>query len=786
MKVSLYWINQHLKRQRTEQVVTYEHAQRIAALLSQKTAEIDGIEEIRMDPARYTIARLRSATNHRGEYYAAELDRILIDLPESTDRADEAFLFYYDTEQSAWRRARYHDIGANRDGLIPALNVAASKDTGAWKAGCAWHDIRFTIDNKAITHRPDLWCHRGFAREIAPLLGDELIAMETLLNGCSYTIHEQEALPAHQCNAVTRLGIMALTNLQVRSSSPEICLLLARMDTRSINSIVDCTNYIMFDIGQPLHAFDADRIDGSLEIRYARKNETLTLLDGTTLLLSSDDCVVADHAGPLSVTGIMGGARAAVTHATRSIIIEAAHCNPYGIRMSTQRHKMRTESSTRFEKGTDASALEIALALFGQTLGIPAPQTIALYGAAPQERHVLVSQQLCQRIMGMDVAAETVTALLSPLGYQVTTEQNQYTVTVPSWRMADVQHPEDIVEDIARQIGYDTIPQRLPQRSMEPIQQKRVHTIRAIKQHLAYGAQLQEVCSYPFFDEELVASIGVTPHRAATIRNPLSTNSTYLITSLIPQLLQCMIDNSATRDHIRLFEIGKTWNITPRNTIDEIKTVAILLYTKKGVTFAEGQAVAMALFDMLRMPIRWNAPDGTPVPNGTTVPAGTPVPHGTPVWYRRDACAELSHDGRTIGFAGLLAMSPHSALYRDYQESPPFIMEIMMDALTDYQPPLPRYRAPSKYQSVQIDISLLAPPTQSSADYSEAFLAADQRVTAVALKDTFEHPDWHGKRSLTFRITLNDATKTMTSDEINGVIAQLTRICETKGATIRS
>lgn len=771
MKLSLHWINRHLKHH-SSSPVEYSYAQMIAQKLSHSTAEIDSIEEILLDKHRYTLAEIKTLTpDGKASYYSPEIDQYIVDAAEPHAPISTLFLFYYDTERHRWRRAAYHDIGATRDGNLPALYVPETQRNGAWKSTCVWHDIRFILDNKAITHRPDLWCHRGFARELAPLINDELIDLCELNDASRYTIRQEELMPHVVSPAVTTVGLLSLNHIQVTHSLPSLCLLLARMDTRAINSIVDLTNYLMFDIGQPMHAFDAAQIQGAVTIRNAKPAEHLELLDGTPCTLNTEDCIVADASGPLSLTGIMGGSRAAVTLTTQAIMVEAVQCNAYTIRMTAHRHKIRTESSTRFEKGTDATNIAAALQLFAQQSTMHSKDSdaiITLYGAQKNRRLIDLTEQLCMRILGIAVPQDTIRTILKSLGYSYTYHDRSYTIEVPSWRTADINGPEDIVEDIARRIGYNSIPGILPQRVMQPVKHNTVDKTRFIKRHLAYAAHMQEVCSYPFYDEQLLTAVGITDTAALTLRNPLSANTTHLITSLIPQLIQYLLDNHNTSDHIRIFELGKLWQKTSRQTIQEQKVVAALIYQPQSITFYEGKAIIMSLFDLLRMPIRWAEPTGI-----------------LPAWCARGATAELWHQEQKIGYAGLLHKPIGSTLYQELKDREVFIFEADATVLIDYQAPSPSYTKQSKYQSVHSDISILAPYSKTTEQFIEQFLSADPRIILVELKDMFEQKAWKDQRSLTFRITLNDATKTMTSDEINGIMQTIQQIAAREGATVR-
>ena len=314
-----------------------------------------------IDLSQFTLATAKSATSDSITAYSTEWRKDLT-LPARTDvKSGLHYLVKKNKDDFSW--AKSTDFGAHKEYILPAFAADETTLSGDWKNSFQARDWIIEVDNKSINHRPDLWSHRGIAREVAAIFGFTLKPLEEFL--AQHPVNEYKSSVSAQesgsfaisindpalCRRFAGLKLDAVTN---QSSSLLIAQHLIRLDSKVIDAIVDVTNYVMFDIGQPLHAFDAEKIShNAIQVRLAKDKEKIVLLDGQTVELTPQDMVIADDIQPLAVAGIMGGASSAVSLATKSIFLESANFDPAMIWKTAGHIKRRTEASTRFEKNLD-------------------------------------------------------------------------------------------------------------------------------------------------------------------------------------------------------------------------------------------------------------------------------------------------------------------------------------------------------------------------------------------------------------------------------------------------
>lgn len=768
MKLSLAWIFSHIAKKHRPAALTQEFVDSVMTRLGSSTTEIDSVVRIEIDIEQFACAKLNGVRDGQDILVGVDSKKEFA-VPTRKNGLPRAHYLLV-REDKNYRYAALQDLQGEKEGLVPEVEGAA------WSEQIDLVDYIITIDNKAITHRPDLWGHRGFARELAALFSWDLVPedeLAALLPIRHYALEVQTpyslAIDGKLCK---RMAALVIPQVEMRASLPWMAFRLARVDGRPLHAVVDITNYVMFDLGQPMHAFDAAALAGNrLQARHAYAGERLTLLDGETITLTPDDCVIADASRALALAGIMGGKESGVSMATKALVVEAANFDPDAIRKSSQLYKHRTESSARFEKGLDPNQNTFAVARFVRLLtDLQIPYTldggIASLGELAVEHKIEIAHVFMVARVGMQLPVDTVVRHLVSLGFGVVTHAAtdvRYTISVPTFRSRDIVIKEDIVEEIARMVGYNALVQQLPTRLMKPFDMSTVLRMRALKQQCAFGLHMHEVSNYAFYDEEWLVKIGHSPQRAIAVRNPVSEHWRRMVTSLVPHLLKNLAHNIAY-EQVRLFEVGTTWQLladsSRENSVEERKKLALLFYTaKKTFDFYEGKAQLQALFDLLGMLVVWRKPQ-QPVPD----------------WYLPEMTAELVYNDQPIGYAGMI--SPH--MMRAVAEGEPFVVELDAHALLHAAPLSARYSAVSKYQAVDLDISMLVPFVLTIDDLKEALAQADARIIAVQLRDFFESPAWPDKRAVTLRFTLSDKDKTFTKEEIDAIwsaaVAGVTRL----------
>ena len=766
MKISLRWLFDHIAGDVTKVDVS--------ALVDQfnlKVAEIENFSQLTLDIQNFVVAKAVSVGD-RVQLFAPELDQDIFAPVRSDLQIGNYYLLINREKNYDWASGK--DFNSLKEGLLPALYFANEQQAKLWRLNFEAQDYIFEVDNKSLTHRPDMWGHRGFAREIAALLNLELKPLEQLItplsiaevtdkNSCMY----QTKIQAEGCLRFASLYLPKVSNLP---SSLSMAVRLFRCDMRAINHLVDLTNYVMLDLGQPMHVFDAKQIVGNqLVVRKAINGEKLALLGGQVLELTAEDMVIADQSGPLSLAGIKGGASSGCTDNTSSILIEAANFDAVTIRKSAARYKIRTESSARFEKTLDPNFNTQAIERFIKLQQSLEPdlkiiEPIVSLGAKNDLPIIRFSHQFVEKRLGQAIPSQFVIDTLNKLGFSITTQAHDYIVQVPSYRASkDVAIAEDVLEEILRMWGYGNILPQMPSKITQPGNLDHIFKIRQIRQYLSAALGMHEVENYPFYDESFLQQINWQPQQAVEIKNPVSENWRRLVTSLIPHLCKNIEHNSHDLADLRFFEWGRIWQPKDAKSATELRILAGVVFNQQ-IDFYFFKAKLQALFNALGIDVIWQKPTSD-----------------LPIWYHAHQTASLMYNGKQIGIAGML--SP------DWLEKialgQAFGFEIDGDFILNQVPKLVKHQLLSKYQATSLDVSILVPLNKTVADLQTSILKVDGRIYQVELVDSFKKDDWQNQKALTFRYYFVDANKTLASDDVFSIQKQVEQSLQTDGAKIR-
>lgn len=780
MKFLLSWFIDHINIDKKEINVPS-----LIEQLSATTAEIDGVELIKTDLSSFFAAEVVEQTEKELIVECPEL-RKKITLEPRKEKLEKGSTILVKKEGTLFRRATLVDVGSEKEGVLPPLFISQEDRNGNWRSQVEAEDYIIIIDNKALTNRPDLWGHRGLAREVAALLGKELISEDRLL--ASKTIkhydHAAPAAPNHPyafeiaqnqlCGQpCRRLAGLYIPAVEYRLSLLKMAFRLARVDVRPLDALVDMTNYVMYDLSQPMHVFDAGAIPTKKILgRCAVEGENILLLDGDEVTLSSADYIITDGEKPLAVAGIMGGKQSAVNATTSQILIEAGSFDPTAIRKTAARLKKRTESSTRFEKNLDPNQNTSALLRYLKLLedaqiSYTATDAIVSLGSLAHERVIEVSHALIEGKMGVEVTRAKVESILKRLGFGVEVKNPAhlvYVVTVPTIRATkDITIAEDIVEEVARFVGYGTIQPLPPYRPMVAFDTSFIARMRGIKQLLAYGLLMREVNTYAFFDEEFLKTIAYDPADALTIANPLSEHWKRLVTSLIPNLLQCVSKN-AHKESLRFFECNRVWFMEEK-PVETQECAGIWYEQKSPLDFYEGKAHVMRLFEYVGIPIRWEKQKSQPLDP----------------WYDKNKSAELWHKDRIVGRAGIMDQS----FLRTVTQGDAFIFELDANVLLHEPSDKVHFKPLQKFPATDLDISMLVPLECTVHSLEHHIATADPRIISVQLIDTFEKPEWGSKKSVTLRFIAYDSEGTLTKETIDGIWDKVVQNVRSLGAEVR-
>lgn len=428
-------------------------------------------------------------------------------------------------------------------------------------------DVIFDIDNKSLTNRPDLWGHYGIARELSTIYGVPLkkledVALPNDAGELKVSIENPEL-----CNRYLASNIRGV---KVEASPFWMQSRLVRIGQRPINVLVDLTNYVMFSIGQPLHAFDARKIaNKTIYVRCAKENETLTLLDKKELKLNTENLLICDPEKALALAGVMGGADSGIAEDTTEIILEAAHFNPLNIRKTATEYSLRTDSSMRFEKGIDAERAKVGTEVFIDYLKQIQPEAVVTahldeYVRKFDEISVEVKHTFITSRIGQEFPVEKILQILSLLGFKAEHAAGTFKVIVPSWRATgDVSIPEDVVEEVARMYGFDNLDFVAPEVKLTAaVSQPDYNFEKQLRKYLAHTAGFNEIFTYPWMEDKFIAAAGIDIQKTYRLFDPPAPDASNLKNSLLPNMLQAVAKNTRYYNDFALFELARIFSVS--------------------------------------------------------------------------------------------------------------------------------------------------------------------------------------------------------------------------------
>jgi phenylalanyl-tRNA synthetase beta chain len=781
MKLSLAWIFDHLNADYKKFDI-----QNIVKLFNEKVAEIEGYKRIKIDLDLLTLAQVKEATDQYILLYSPEL-KDSFELPVRSEvNVGEWYLARKVDNRFDW--ADSCDLGAEKEIDLPALFCSENELDGGWKKNFKDEDYILDVDNKSITNRPDLWGHRGFAREFALILGLELkpeseflekIEIEKAALKLSNKSLTVEIKDNQKCKKLAGLFIETIEN---KESFLWMAVRLSKIDSRVINAIVDTTNYTMLDIGQPMHAFDANKIKNKIIARSAKKGEKLVLLDGDEVELIDSDCVIADDRSIISLSGIMGGQHSGISNNTKRVVLESGIFDPVTVRLTSARLKKRSDASARFEKSLDLNQNVIALERFvkifkDNSLVIEFERPILSVGTEPGIKTIQVSHELIEKRLGVRVNSDLIVQQLNKIGFVVRESDGDYIIDVPSNRASkDISIPEDIIEEIARIYGYSNIPYVIPKKETVPHNIDDVLRIRNIKNYMSFACKMMEVKTYPFYDESFVQKLDLKFEKPIHVLNPVSQNWTTLVNSLIPNMLKVMEVNLHKVDSMRFYELGRIWNLLDKDNAQEERVLSGIIFERKNkIDFYDVKNYIQDLFLMFSIKIEWKRASVGGYKSGVKL------------WYDKNLTAELFYSDlggnkRRIGTVGFI---DKKFLNKLTDEGSAFVFELDADFLIKFKSNEFKFKPLFKFPEVDLDISILVPLSITIDEVENAILESNMLIKHVSLVDSFQRPEWVDKKSLTFRFKIVDENKTLHKDEIEGVLKQVERAVENFGAEIR-
>jgi phenylalanyl-tRNA synthetase beta chain len=739
-------------------------------LITMKTAECEGIQPVGEHFASVVAARVISVSplpKGKNKLVVAEIGGgrlvnvvcgagnvrpglVTAWVPPGTKLGDKAIgRALIEGAESEGMLASAAELGISRDhsGILELNSGAKAGDPLAGLAP----DFIIEIDNKSLTHRPDLWGHYGMAREVAAITGLPLIdpVKPGLLPGGDSPVGVEIADYA----LCPRFSALVFENVQVGPSPLWLQARLESLGLNPINNIVDVTNLIMAELPQPTHAYDADKLNGpAIFVRSAYDGETFDGLNGESYTLTPADLVIADAAGAIGLAGVIGGAASAISSATTRIVFEAGNFEASNLRLTSARHKTRTDASVRFEKSLDPENTVRALARAVELLAEVSPGirkvggVVDNHGLLPEGKPIELPMSFVTRKLGKDVPRTEVTRILTALGFTVNeTAPAVLTVRVPTWRATkDISLKDDLVEEIGRMVGYDSITPAPPfiASTVPPANPLRLYLRQVRAQLTAQG--FTEAHNYSFVTGNDIKRFGGDPAGHIAVQNPIASELTHLRRSLLPGLFNSILANVRFFPEFRLFEIGNEIHSGPQETTH----LAAVFYSAHGEDqeFFELKRVLECVFPSARL-----------------------RPAEARAFEHPVRTAEVFWGETSIG--RFFELHP-SLLKSEGLDGRAMIFDVDIDsALTIAMARVRKYTPLRKFPTSGFDLSVVAElltPVEKIQD--ELIRLAGPDLAAIEFIRQYAGPPLpHGQKSVSYNLKVGALDHTMTADELTAI-----------------
>jgi phenylalanyl-tRNA synthetase beta chain len=752
----------------------------LTSLITMKTAECEGIEAAGLLLDRACAARVESiepipnSHNAKATVDAGRYGHVTVVCGAPNCRAGMIAAYaplgrkVIQGVESDGMLASGAELGISRD-HSGILEIA--EQVGAPLPGCAPDSI-IEVDNKSITHRPDLWGHVGMAREVAAIQSLRMrdpVRLALLPEGAAaidIQIADFELCP--------RYSALVFENVSVRPSPLWLQYRLTAIGLNPINNIVDMTNYLMAELAQPMHAFDADLLHGGrIFVRPAKPGECFRALNGEEYKLNPANLVIADVAGAIALGGVIGGMDSAISAKTTRVVLESANFLASSVRKTSAAIKLRTDASIRFEKAQDPSNTVRGLARAIELLDELSPGIRLVGGVADRRKQIPAPSPIelplawLERKLGRSIPAVEIRDILEGLEFEVSEPRaGVFSVTVPSWRATkDITIKDDLVEEVGRMIGYGTITPQAPlvPAAVPPANPERrfQHEVR----ELFTGLGFNEVYNYSFVSEDHARMFGLDPACHVRVANPIASDQALLRTSLLPGIWKNITENRKHRDSFRLFEIGLEIHKRDRDLPDEVPHLVAAIYERHG----DGLA---ALFEIKRAA-------ECLMPGAQTCPAEAD-PNNARLFEHPARAADLLWRGEKAGRLFEL----HPALIETGRAA---ILDLDLRAIQRLGAVEKKYTPVRRYPSSPFDLSVIA-GERELAGTLEARIAefASPLVESIQFVRQYSGPPLAaGQKSVSFRITAGSPERTLSSEEVGEIREQIIRGMRTMGYELR-
>jgi phenylalanyl-tRNA synthetase beta chain len=642
------------------------------------------------------------------------------------------------------------------------------------------NDVVLEIDNKSLSHRGDLWGHYGMAREVSVLYNRDLDNYKTkkISSGKDFKL-EVEVADAKLC---PRYMAVAMSGIQVGPSPVWLQEKLMTLGHHPINNIVDITNYIMLDLGQPMHAFDRDKVQDKIIVRQADAGEKITALDQNEYILSENDLVIADSKKSLAIAGVMGGLESAIGNNTTSIIFESANFNPISVRKTSTHLGLRSDSSVRFEKSLDPHMCELALQKAVELVLQCCPQAKVVSRVIDENNFYLpvgpieIPVNIFEKKLGVQIPVKDILNILQHLGFEIKTKKNHWLIKIPTWRATkDVSIAEDIVEEVARFYGFNNIVSAVPSFPINPPPKNILRSLeRKLGEVLVRELGYTEVYNYSFVSDHQILKMGDDLSKYLELDNPLSKERPYIRRSLLPNLLENVKNNTEKYPEIKIFEIGKVFSVKESGLRADSNgngllpkqdtwLAAVYVNKKEETPFWQVRRALENIFFQLQ--INWQVLS----------------PDMIQPWEHPTRLALVDSGGETVGV--ICEINPLVAQKLGIEQRVGVVQLNLsiLSSIIEKQAVRSNYKPASIFPEAVRDLAFLVKKEVSHTQILKELQKTDALLKNIELFDVYEGKNiFAGCKSMAYRLTYADSSRTLTTVEVDTAVDKAKQALEKK------
>jgi len=624
-------------------------------------------------------------------------------------------------------------------------------------------DIIFEVDNKSLTNRPDLWSHYGIAREFATITGRELKKPKTL-NVDDYAGLPEVAVDVKATDLVYRYTAIKVENITRKISPVNMRIRLYYCGSRAINFLADLTNYVMLELGQPMHAFDNRRVD-RIEVQTFPEGRSFATLDGVERKIDERMLMITSGDEPVAIAGVMGGDASKIEDDTTSLLLESATFDGVSVRKTTTRLGLRTDASMRYEKMLDPELCRVAterlLALLAEL--DTGARVISSFTDCYVRKYPTITlsfdRRYVDRYTGIDIPTDRIVTTLKGLGFLVSVDGDSFTVTVPSWRATkDVTIKADIIEEITRIYGYDNFDICTSMSALAPVRKEILKSDEdRMKDLLVKSYRMHEVHSYIWSDSDKNAELGIATPENVRVLNAETPAHQYLRVSMIPTLLSFVKENRSYRDEFAIFEIGHTVEgLRADGSCNEQNKLGAVIYsrtaTEESLFLRMRDAVSELCSDILHQSVEYvSATDVADYQHPTN-------------------SFDIVVGGERIGYISV----PHPVVLANIDKKCAVaFFELSTEKFASVKPGANKYNEPSRFPAIDIDMTFVCDVASVVLGKVDelARANADGLLQDVRMKDVYT--DNEGVTALTLRFSFVSRERTLSKQELQPAIDKI-------------